>query len=124
MQLTRRIPGHFRTDEPNLTWLADVVLDLSALPAGTLPVTFTAIVSVPDFGHFALTTGGVLRSVGTATAAEYDASGAFVGQVNGASVDGVAQDAGPVVMHLVAQHNEESTADVDISSVVITVGTP
>ena len=125
MQLTRKIPGHFRTNETGGAWLADVVLDLSAFPAGTLPVTFAADVLVggsSDQGDFYVSTGDAPRSTGDHLCADLSVNGPFVGRVTVPNLNGVVRSSSPVVLHLACATNNANY--VEIQNVVVTVGTP
>ena len=132
MQLTRRIPGHFRTNETAPTWLADVVLDVASPVWGfvTASVSFTADLVVEDAsqeGYFAITDGADPRTIGTGAPglAFVVQAGPFAGHVSvGSTVDVFETgDSGGTMLHLVASSSTDSFF-VEISNVVITVRTP
>ena len=124
MKLTRRIPGHFYCDGTATSWLADAEFDVAELPAGTHPVTFTAIVSAPGAttATISVRSGGAAEEIGTAQAAVASVAGPCFTSVAGASVAGVDVSAGKVLLHVCAATSDASVP-VDVAEFLLTIGT-
>lgn len=123
MKLTRRIPGHFYCDAATTTWLADAEFDVSELPTGTHPVTFTAIVYAPGTTTATLSvrSGGSAEEIGTAQAAAVSVPGPCYTTVAGVSVAGIDVSAGIVLMHVCAATSDASVP-VDVTEFLLTIG--
>jgi hypothetical protein len=105
-------------------WLTDAALDVSRIQAGTIPLTFEADVSIPA-GATAMVefrTGGNAETAGSTVAARCTQAGPFSGTAIGASVAGLTQSAGMILLHLSAS-TSDAEKPIEVQKVRIFAGT-